>query len=139
MTFSLILGGTFGVMFGLARENVAILVIGSVLGTFTLIAFMCTGCRNPGIVARRQFRLDADEIYDERAMTFRPVDAIFDHETGTIIREMDHFCPWTGTIIARGNMLAFQLFTSSLCVLILFIVAVVIWGLADIARKNGNS
>jgi hypothetical protein len=31
-------------------------------------------------------------------------------DTGVIVEEFDHTCPWTGTAIGRKNMFPFQMF-----------------------------
>ena len=99
VTFLLIAGGTAGVLGGFAREVVGVCVAGAILGFITLSAFVLTACRNPGIIERRQEKLGNDEVYDDRAMTYRPNGAIFEHETGTVIQDIDHFCPWTSTVV----------------------------------------
>ena len=98
VTFLLIAGGTAGVLGGLARDVIAVCVVGAILAVVTLTALTLTACRNPGIIERRQEQWDSTEIYDDRAMTYRPVGAMFEHETGTIIQDIDHFCPWTSTV-----------------------------------------
>lgn len=95
VTFTLIAGIAGLVTFGLGRNYIEIMVIGSVLLAITLIAFLLTACRNPGIVPRRQDQRGNDELYDERALSYRPYGSIFEYETGTLIRNVDHFCPWT--------------------------------------------
>lgn len=49
---------------------------------------------------------------------------VFVGEAQVVVAEVDHFCPWTGTVIAAGNMGRFTVFTSSLCVLIIFTIVV---------------
>jgi len=98
VTFTLIAGGTGAILGGLARDVIALCIVGAILALITLTALTLTACRDPGIIPRRQERLDSDEIYDERALTYRPRGAMFEQETGTIIQDIDHFCPWTSTV-----------------------------------------
>ena len=98
VTFTLIAGGISAVLAGLVRDIVAIIVVGVILACITLGALTMTACRDPGILERRQHRLNSEEIYDERALTYRPRGAMFEQETGTVIQEIDHFCPWTSTV-----------------------------------------
>src|SRR5690349_11729069 len=109
VTFSLIAGGTAAVLGGLARDIVAVCVVGAVLAAITLVAFTMTACRDPGIIPRRQQRLNSDDIYDDRAMTYRPRGAIFEGETNTIIQDIDHFCPWTSTVVSHHLSQAIQI------------------------------
>lgn len=48
--------------------------------------------------------------YDERLETHRQGNWRYDRESQTVIKDIDHFCPWTGTIIAKNNMTRFQAF-----------------------------
>lgn len=94
----LVLGGTAGVLAGFVRDVPAACAAGAALAVIVVIALACTAWRDPGIVQRRQEQLSPDELYDDKSMTFRPRNAIFEHETGVIIEKVDHFCPWTGTV-----------------------------------------
>ena len=38
------------------------------------------------------------------------------------IKNIDHFCPWTGTTIGANNFPCFKIFTSSLCLLIILVI-----------------
>ena len=38
-------------------------------------------------------------------------------ESAILVRDYDHFCPWTGNTIAGGNMCCFHTFVYSLCAL----------------------
>lgn len=98
VTFVLIAAPTAAVLAGFARDVIWICVVGAFLAMVTLTGLTMTACRNPGIIERRQERIESDEIYDDRALTFRPKGAMFDHETGTVIQDIDHFCPWTSTV-----------------------------------------
>jgi len=69
VTFTLIAGGTGAILGGLARDVIALCIVGAILALITLTALTLTACRDPGIIPRRQERLDSDEIYDERALT----------------------------------------------------------------------
>lgn len=42
-------------------------------------------------------------------------------ESLILVHGYDHFCPWTGTTIAGGNLKCFQTFLSSLCSLCVFV------------------
>jgi uncharacterized membrane protein len=47
-------------------------------------------------------------------------------ESQVLIRNIDHFCPWTGTVIAGGNLWSFYVFTTSLCALIVLCIVLVV-------------
>ena len=42
-----------------------------------------------------------------------------EEEMTILVEELDHFCPWTGTVIAKRNLGAFQMF---LCLLLALLV-----------------
>ena len=50
-----------------------------------------------------------------RATAFGPYE-------GVLVEEIDHFCPWTGTTIAKKNLFTFYVFVVSLFVQIVVLV-----------------
>ena len=48
------------------------------------------------------------------ADSYRPPGTIYCHMTKVLIEGYDHFCPWSGTVIGKKNMLWFQLWVSTL-------------------------
>ena len=78
----------------------------------TLCALFCVSCRDPGLLERV-----ADEeagqngwFWNEQVRSFRPPGAMYCRECKALIQDYDHLCPWTGTGIGKGNMLAFKVF-----------------------------
>jgi hypothetical protein len=69
-------------------------VVGWVLLSIVLIAFIFTACSNPGIVERSQESQGPLSIYDDMAKCYRPHTSIYDAETQVLMDEVDHFCPW---------------------------------------------
>ncbi len=45
-----------------------------------------------------------------------------------LVQDMDHFCPWSGTTIARANMVYFYLFIAAVMGEILFSAVVLLLG-----------
>lgn len=43
----------------------------------------------------------------------------------------DHLCPWTGTGIGGGNMLAFKAFVVAVNILCYFSIILLVWSLLD--------
>mmetsp|Transcript_8761 Transcript_8761/g.11631 ORF Transcript_8761/g.11631 Transcript_8761/m.11631 type:complete len:331 (-) Transcript_8761:234-1226(-) len=85
-----------------------VLLTGGLIGALGL-----TGCRDPGILYRQAQAPPQNENawrWNDQAQTYRPRGAHFDADTGVIIEEFDHTCPWTGTAIGKRNMLSFQFF-----------------------------
>mmetsp|Transcript_19945 Transcript_19945/g.39159 ORF Transcript_19945/g.39159 Transcript_19945/m.39159 type:complete len:344 (-) Transcript_19945:2024-3055(-) len=101
------------------------IVAGVVLG-IVIIAFCVTACTDPGIQRIHDQPKDSTWTYSEPGQTYRQPHAIYDVEAQVIIKHTDHFCPWTGTIIAAGNLRPFYVFTSSLCLLLIVVLGILI-------------
>mmetsp|Transcript_13116 Transcript_13116/g.32145 ORF Transcript_13116/g.32145 Transcript_13116/m.32145 type:complete len:272 (+) Transcript_13116:234-1049(+) len=96
-----------------------------VLGT-NLISLGLTGMQDPGIVRTRS-DVEAPDVkrrWNSRAQRYIRRGEAYCEESQVVVEEMDHFCPWTGTVIAGGNMMYFQIFLTSLCSLMGFIALV---------------
>lgn len=98
-----------------------IIILGALL---TLFFYYRTACSNPGIQKRNHQKPNEENgenwFFDERIKSFRAQDWQYDPETQLFIKKIDHFCPWTGTIIASGNLKDFFLFNGFLWCLCLF-------------------
>mmetsp|Transcript_15206 Transcript_15206/g.23016 ORF Transcript_15206/g.23016 Transcript_15206/m.23016 type:complete len:212 (-) Transcript_15206:128-763(-) len=97
----------------------AIFLIGSTLGSL-----MLTGISDPGIVPRKQAMDVEGQDLKRRWMPGIKKGNSYCDESQVVVKNMDHFCPWTGTVIADGNMIFFQVFIASLCTLLGFIAVV---------------
>lgn len=94
----------------------------------TLLALFFVSCRDPGLLERV-----TDEeaghggwFWNEQVGSFRPPGAMYCRECKVLIQDYDHLCPWTGTGIGKGNMLAFKIFVvmvNILCYLSIALVA----------------
>ena len=104
------------------------------LGTASLLfvsgALACTGLSDPGIEPRFTEMPDesADWVWDEAAQSYRPDSVQFCAESRVLVRDIDHFCPWTGTTIAGGNIRYFYAFIIGLFVQIFVLMGVFIVG-----------
>mmetsp|Transcript_3596 Transcript_3596/g.8180 ORF Transcript_3596/g.8180 Transcript_3596/m.8180 type:complete len:271 (-) Transcript_3596:204-1016(-) len=78
----------------------------------TLLALFFVSCRDPGLLERVTDE-EAGEggwFWNEQVGSFRPPGAMYCRECKALIQDYDHLCPWTGTGIGKGNMLAFKVF-----------------------------
>lgn len=55
-----------------------------------------------------------------------------------LVHGYDHFCPWTGTTIAGGNMTAFKIFITFLCSLCAFVAIVGISAVSMTALEKSH-
>ena len=136
LTMSLILGagaissGIFGQFLVRSVTGIIVLSVGLSLVLFTAVSFGCTACRNPGIYPRQLENTSGDMIWHEETKSFRPRRGVMhDNETRVLAYQIDHFCPWTGTLIARDNMPYFQAFTGSLLCACIGVGAICVIGL----------
>jgi len=85
----------------------------------TLVALFLVSCRDPGMVEKVPDEEAAANgwYWNEQTSSFRPPGAMYCRECKVLIQDYDHLCPWTGTGIGKGNMLAFKVFVASINVL----------------------
>ena len=85
----------------------------------TVCSLFMVSCRNPGLLERRTEQDTATNsfLWNEQVQSYRPPDALYCRECQVLIEDYDHLCPWTGTGIGGGNMLAFKLFVGMVNVL----------------------
>jgi len=93
----------------------------------TLVALFFVSCRDPGLLERV-----TDEeaghggwFWNEQVGSFRPAGAMYCRECKVLIQDYDHLCPWTGTGIGRGNIVAFRVFVVSVNILCYLSIALV--------------
>ena len=81
-----------------------------------------------GIEPRRTELLNESWVWDEAAQSYRPDNVQFCQESRVLVRDIDHFCPWTGTTIAGGNIRYFYAFIIGLFVQIFVLMGVFLAG-----------
>eukprot|EP00924_Labyrinthula_sp_SR-Ha-C_P009575 snap_masked-scaffold_2-processed-gene-27.45-mRNA-1 protein AED:1.00 eAED:1.00 QI:0/-1/0/0/-1/1/1/0/250 len=93
--------------------------IGIMLLLGSLISYFLTACSNPGIVPlvhrRKSDSIHAEMtnkrmFWDDRVGIYKSRHQFYDREIGLVVEEPDHFCPWTGTMIAKRNLKRFRVF-----------------------------
>ena len=142
MTMSLILGsgaaaaGAFGWVLVRTTEGALVLAGGLFFVVFTAVCFGCTACRNPGIYPRSAENVGGEMIWHEESQSFRPRRNVqWDNESRVLAYKIDHFCPWTGTLIARGNFFFFNFFTSCLMFACIGVAVIVIFGFVNLTAS----
>ena len=63
---------------------------------------------------------DGEWIWNDQALTFRPRKAKYDSTCACVFEKYDHTCPWTGTAIAKNNIVPFRIFVMLVVVMLLF-------------------
>jgi len=89
------------------------------------ITLFCTGFSNPGIFKRHKDPVDGWTFHTS-TNSYRPRGVVFCSESQVLVEEIDHFCPWTGTTIAKGNLKCFSIFVTMVCVGILYLPALLV-------------
>jgi hypothetical protein len=93
------------------------------------ITLFCTGFSDPGIFKRHKDPVDG-WTYHTSTNSYRPRGVVFCSESQLLVHDIDHFCPWTGTTIAKGNLKCFGVFVTMVCVGIMYLPALLIVGMA---------
>ena len=75
---------------------------------------------------------DRNWTYSEYAQSYRPPGVIYCQQCQVLIEEYNHFCPWSGIVIGKGNEAYFQVFISAIVVALLYDVVIVALSLHDI-------
>ena len=130
VTLALICGLTYLWVVTVAQQlHVVVLVIGLALGGVTTGAYLYCACSDPGIVFKTP---ENDAIRNKtcpkghrakctQCQVWRPAGASHCYDCDVCIYELDHHCPWTGKCIGQRTLQVFYVFTSTLCVHILFV------------------
>lgn len=118
VTLGLILGISLAVFFGLFRFT-EWYIKGPLLGMLlvTVVSYLWTACRDPGIQRMYDHKVRSDWTYCQQAQTYRKPGAVYDLESQVVVEEIDHFCPWIGTTVAKRNIMCFYVFVGSVCIL----------------------
>jgi hypothetical protein len=107
--------------------------VGLGLSILALIALMCTAMSDPGIYPRHSKPLEDNWTYSEYAQSYRPAGVIYCQQCQVLIEEYNHFCPWSGIVIGKGNEPFFQVFITSTVLALMYdvvIVSMILHGLA---------
>lgn len=105
--------------------------VGLLLSVATVGALAATALVDPGVFPRYFSRVEPDWTYSEYAHAFRPPGTIFCQECQVLIRDYNHFCPWSGTAIGRGNEPYFRAFLVCLVATLVFDLSLVALALLD--------
>ncbi len=136
VTNCLIIGITLLAIFSYIRVlHWFVPVLGVVVLTIVVWALFKTSCSNPGIIPRCDKPENSSWRWSEQSQSYYPPGATYCTESQVIVTGYDHFCPWTGTTIAGGNMRYFTCFVSTLGVLCMYVIFVVVIGSAAVASK----
>lgn len=96
---------------------------------FVLITLSLAACSDPGIFPRYSEKQGENWRWSKQAQSYRPPGVVFCRESQLLVDDIDHFCPWTGTTIAKNNVCYFRCFVSGLCVLLTFVSLITVFGL----------
>ena len=130
-------------------------IIGLSLTILAVTSLLCTALNDPGIFPRYSKPLAQNWTYSEYAQSYRPPGVIYCQQCQVLIEESarrrprargplvparrrgpraryNHFCPWSGIVIGKGNEAYFQVFISAIVVALLYDVVIVALSLHDI-------
>ena len=106
---------------------------------FVLGALTMTACTNPGIIPRYTEQVSARWLWHGGAETYHAPElkAYYCSDTQVMVHGHDHFCPWTGTVIAGANLRYFYMFVSGLAALLFWIFFLVVFGQSTAMGGDG--
>ena len=139
LTQCLISGITLAALFAYGAHVHWLFVVGGLINMLvTVVALAKTSCTDPGIVERHEKSPDQTWRWNERGQSYYPPGRgiTYCSESQILVEDYDHFCPWTGTTIAGGNMKWFTVFVSSLSLLCVVVIFITIIGSASVAVSN---
>lgn len=112
-------------------------VAGVPLVLFVAFALFKTGCSNPGVLKRRAEPPEGETgwRWNDQSQSYYPPGATYCRESQVLVHDYDHFCPWTGTTIAGGNMRYFTIFVSSLSFLCFYVIFLAVIGGAAVSAS----
>ena len=110
---------------------VAARALGLALAVLALAALAATALADPGVFPRYFTRARPDWTYSEYAHAFRPPGTIFCQECQVLVEDYNHFCPWSGTAIGRGNERYFTAYLAAVVASLVFDLVVIALVLAD--------
>ena len=113
-------------------------VFGVGLLAFVVFALAKTACTNPGVLPRHAGPDPPERNWrwSEQAQSYYPPGVTYCTESQVLVRDYDHFCPWTGTLIARDNFCCFTNFTGCLMFACLGVGAILVFGLMQISAQD---
>ncbi|KAJ8607370.1 hypothetical protein CTAYLR_010772 [Chrysophaeum taylorii] len=107
-------------------------VIGLTVTMLAVSGLLCTALTDPGIFPRYSKPLVENWTYSEYAQSYRPPGVIFCQQSQVLIEDYNHFCPWSGTVIGKGNEAYFQVFIVAIVVAFLYDLLVIALSLENI-------
>ena len=121
----------FGISGGAYGFSLRVLHWGFTIGAvvvlgLTGLAVCAVGCSNPGIFPRYTKKKEPHWRLCQQSNSYRPPGVQWCSETGALITDVDHFCPWSGTTIAEGNKAWFHMFLAMVCVSLAYVVICII-------------
>jgi len=103
VTCSLIVGTTGAVLFGCDEAPIPLAVLTAIVSMVVIFAFCMTACRDPGIQFIHNEPKGPDWTWSEQAQSYRAPGVIYEIESQTLIKNVDHLCPWTGKVVISST------------------------------------
>lgn len=134
------------------RISWGLVALTAVLSCLTYLSLLVTGLRNPGIIARSEYKpvpeqraklylINGNEVITKYCSTchlYRPPRCSHCAVCDNCIEKFDHHCPWVGTCIGRRNYQPYLVFIFSASAECLLVIALCVARLALIAGDPGS-
>lgn len=124
VTYPLIFGVSIATLvLAIPKCNFLVTIIWAACTLGLIYALAMTAFRDPGILPKHEQAPPQNTngwLWSDRAYSWRPRGAFYDTDTGVVVEEFDHTCPWTGTAIGKKNMFSFQWFVALVFICLVF-------------------
>lgn len=104
-------------------------VCGVTLSVLAIASLLCTALSDPGIFPRYAKPLADDWTYSEYAESYRPPGTIYCQQCQVLVEDYNHFCPWSGIVIGKGNEHYFRIFIVALSLKLIYDATLIILAL----------
>jgi hypothetical protein len=125
ITYPLILGVSGLTLVTRIPYKHPLIVLAWLICTVGLIwSLALTAHRDPGILPRYEKPPASQDAsswrWSDRTHSYKPRGSFYDPDTGVIVQDFDHTCPWTGTAIGKKNLGSFHWFVALVFVCLVF-------------------
>lgn len=94
--------------------------LGLAFAVLAIASLLATAVCDPGIFPRYSKPLAMDWTFSEYAQSYRPPGVIYCQQCQVLIEDYNHFCPWSGIVIGKGNEPYFRVFVVALTISLLY-------------------
>lgn len=122
LTTIFVIAAVTSMVYGLVvpREYHVERFLGLSFAVLAIASLLCTAMTEPGIFPRYSVPLARDWTFSEYSRSYRPPDVVFCQHCQVLIEAYNHFCPWSGIVIGKGNEGFFHVFVAAIMIAFIY-------------------